>query len=65
MVEPVYFEDFFYEFSYSSATAAFACVLLFLLSFCILTPFIVRFFRPSAVRRGPSEFDLILSKSFQ
>jgi hypothetical protein len=46
MIEPLYFEDFFYEFTYQSATGAYLCVLIFLVSFCALTPFMVKALQP-------------------
>lgn len=52
MVEPIYFEDFFYEFTYASATGAYLCVLIFLIAFSILTPLMVKALQPQT-RLGP------------
>src|SRR6478735_12337474 len=58
MVEPVYFADFFYEFTPSASSSAFACVFIFLVSFVTVCPFVVKAFEPEA-RSSTNEIALI------
>jgi hypothetical protein len=46
MVEPIYFEDFFYDFTYSAASTAYRCLLIFLFAFIVATPAVVRWMLP-------------------
>jgi hypothetical protein len=63
MVEPVYFADFFYEFTPSASSSAFACVFIFLVSFVIACPFVVKAFEPKA-RQGTGDMTLIHPEQF-
>lgn len=63
MVEPVYFADFFYEFTPSASSSAFACVFIFLVSFVAVCPFVVKAFEPEA-RKSSDEMSLIQPEQF-
>lgn len=46
MVEPIYFEDFFYDFTSAAAGDAYRCLLVFLITLVAATPAMVRLFQP-------------------
>src|SRR5260221_570873 len=50
MVEPLYFEGFFSDFTYTAGSTAYQCLLIFLIAFTIATPGVVKWMRP----RDPS-----------
>src|SRR5258708_10544506 len=53
MLEPLYFEDFFYDFTYSASSTAYRCLFIFLITFILATPVIVRWMLPR-VQSGAS-----------
>src|SRR5258708_17920616 len=46
MVEPIYFEDFFSDYTFSAASTAYRCLLVFLVTFVVAAPVMVRDFQP-------------------
>jgi hypothetical protein len=58
MVEPLYFEDFLFNFSSDAVDTAYTCLLVFLVTFLVTTPLAVGMLQPGPERESHGQFSI-------